>query len=199
MSGTQKLLVRLLLSGSVGLCVAFVPLWLVVGGADSRDIWFRRQATRTQFKRVDQLLADYRRQHGRYPATLKVFGYSALDGWGQPFLYSVRDGWPSVESLGKDGVRGGIGMNADLSSINPKPAASQVPFLKRVSDSDALPMSFAALGCGVVAAWMTLAGLQSQTFELRTWPLLGLSLLLSAGMAVVGAILITVGHTPSGH
>ncbi len=199
MSESKRLLIRLGLSLAFGLCVAWVPLGLAVGGARSRDIWFRRSATRASFKGIDRALHQHFKQHKRFPAQLKTVSPSPLDGWGRPFLYSVRANKPLVESLGRDGVRGGIGMDADLSNQNPKPAASHVPFLARIVEPDALQMSLVAVLCGSIAGVLFFAGSKEQKFAPRTWPLFGTCVLLAFALAAFGASFITLMHTPSGH
>lgn len=192
-------MIRWILAGAFGLCVALVPLYLVVGGAGSRDIWFHRTSTRRTLKKFDPLLAKYRKQHGSYPADLDALEFLRLDGWSHPFVYSLRGGKPLVESLGRDGVRGGNGMDADLSNQNPNPANARVPFLARIADPDARGMSLAALVCGLVAGFLFFSGLQNQNFEPRSWPGLAFSLVAALGLAIYGALFITVMHVPSGH
>ncbi|RYX85639.1 hypothetical protein EON83_04685 [bacterium] len=199
MSGQKILRIRLVLSVLMGLAVAFVPLYLVVGGPSSRDLKFQRKYTRSAFKTVERMLEAHRRQHGSYPSTLKEFGYEKQDGWGRPMLYSVHNGVPLLESLGRDGVRGGIGTDADLSNQNPSPPQIHVPFWTRITDPDALQMTLAACISGLFATFLCFSGLQSQTFSPSTLPLLGFSLLLSLGIAAFGAIIITIVHVPSGH
>lgn len=197
MSATRTM-IRLLLSGAFGLGVTLVPLGLVAGGARSRDVRFERSQTRGTFKHLDGLLEDYHQKHGRYPANLGAVSRLASDGWGRPLLYFVREGKPLIESLGRDGARGGIGTDADLSNRNPKPAQGRLPFWTRISDADALPTTAFALLCGAFTALLAFAGL-GQPSTLKTWLSLGLQLLVALGIAFVGAVFITFAHLPSGH
>lgn len=190
-------MIRLVLAFLFGLCVALVPLYLVAGGARSRDVRFERSQTRGTFKRLEVLLEDYHRKHGRYPASLDAVFPFAFDGWGRPLLYSVRDGKPLIESLGRDGQRGGMGTDADSSNQNPRPPGGRLSFWARISDADALPTTGWSLACGALTALLVFAGLRE--FTPKTWPLLGLQLLVALGIAFVGAIFITFAHVPSGH
>ena len=188
-------MIRLILSSAFGLSVALVPLYLVVGGVHSRDIRFEQRSTRFSFKTLDGALARFHARHGRYPSTLRELDDRALDAWQRRFLYSLRDGKPLVESLGRDGKRGGIGTDADLSNRNPKPAPTRVPFWTRVSEPDALQMSVVSSFCGLLAGIVFWSGLQNQTFVRQTWPAFGTAFLVAAS----GAVLITSVHIPSGH
>jgi len=182
-----------------GLSVALVPLGFVVGGARSRDVRFERAQTRSAFKRFDVLLADFHQKHGRYPATLGALSRDTIDGWGKPLHFCVREGQPFIESLGRDGKRGGMGTDADLSNRNPKPAQGRLPFWTRISDADDLPATAFAVACGVAASLAAFAGLKSERFVFQTWVSLGVRLLGALAIAVVGAILIALANNPSGH
>ncbi len=199
MNNAKRLMIRLVLAFSFGLSVALVPLGLIVGGARSRDVRFERAQTRGAFKRFDVLLADFHQKHGRYPVTLGALSRDTVDGWGRPLRFCVREGRPFIESLGRDGKRGGIGTDADLSNRNPKPAQGRLPFWTRISDADALPATAFAVACGVVASLAGFASLKSDAFGFQTWVSLGVQLLGALAIAVVGATLIALANNPSGH
>jgi general secretion pathway protein G len=73
----------------------------------------------------------YRRDTGRFPSTAQGLGplapkYVATvadDGWGRPYLYESDGGSVRIWTLGRDGVAGGSGADADLSvEFPPGPA-----------------------------------------------------------------------------
>lgn len=83
----------------------------------------RVQTTRTDFRQLASALDLYKLKFGRYPnaqeglhALLeqRVVKEPPLDGWGQPFAYSLDDGEPVLISYGSDGTPGGNGSAADL-------------------------------------------------------------------------------------
>jgi hypothetical protein len=200
MSTRKRLIIRLVLAGAFGMGVALVPLYLVVGGNGSFYITYPQFNTRRQLKKTDVLLGDYRAKNGVYPPTLDAAGLGFWhDGWGSDFKYSLPNGVPLVESLGRDGVRGGIGLDADLSNQHPSPPESVVPFPQKIFDPLARGTDIAALVCGVLAGIMFFQGLTNQSFERKAWPKVGLSLLLAFLVAACGAIFITSAHVPSGH
>lgn len=76
-------------------------------------------------KNLGTALDAYRLQKGRYPAPAE--GLAALtkskvlkelpdDPWGTPYAYALEDGEPVVTSYGADGVPGGSGRDADITS-----------------------------------------------------------------------------------
>ena len=65
----------------------------------------------------------YRMDTGRFPSTAeglgklapKYIGHVGNDGWGRPYLYESDGGSAHIWTLGRDGVPGGAGPDADLS------------------------------------------------------------------------------------
>jgi hypothetical protein len=65
----------------------------------------------------------YRKDTGRFPSTLEGLGRLAPkyvstvsnDGWGRPYQYESDGGSARIWTLGRDGVPGGSGADADLS------------------------------------------------------------------------------------
>lgn len=91
-------------------------------------------ATQTQLANIASALDLYFLDSGGYPSTedglasltsapsgavgwngpyLK-FGWELKDGWGNAFVYAYDGQGASVQSLGRDGKRGGEGLDADL-------------------------------------------------------------------------------------
>ena len=201
MNARQQLKLRLWLSLAFGLTVAGVAL-STVGGAQSRDVNFHQKNTRRALRQIDSALAQYRADKGRYPPSLgalKLDGETARDGWRRAWVYSLPQGQPLVESLGRDGKRGGIGTDADLSNRNPRPPATRVPFWIRVTEPEAWPMTVVALFCGVLSGVLARAGLRHTTFEAKELVLVAPVFLTALGLAVFGAAVITMLHVPSGH
>ncbi len=200
MNARKQWTIRLGLSLTFAMAVAWVPLYLIVGGTQARStINFERRLTVSQLQKSERALRDYHRQNGAYPAQLDALEIVPRDGWRRPFLYSLPDGKPLIESLGSDGKRGGVGLDADVSNRNLSPAAAQIPFWARLFEREAQGVTLASLICGLVAGTLFFAGVRRQTFEPKTLPLLGVSLLLSLALAIFGASIITAIHIPSGH
>lgn len=83
---------------------------------------------RTEIATIASALKLYALKTGHYPdpaggldelVRLQYLDRPPLDPWGKAYLYTLdRDG-PTVVSLGRDGVPGGTGVDADLSSRAP--------------------------------------------------------------------------------
>ena len=202
MNAKQRLVVRLLISFIFGLVVTSVAL-STVGGVRSRDVHYEQKTTRSSLARIDKILAKYRAQNNRYPRSLNELELdwtTAKDGWRRDWIYSIAEGKPLVESLGRDGKRGGIGTNSDLSNRVPRPPQTQVPFWMRVREDDARMMIVSALVCGLFASLIMLGALEKTTFAREELYLLVPALSMALLMAIIGAAFITLLHVPtSGH
>ena len=199
MNARKRLLIRLALSLVFGMIVMCVPLYLILGGANARDFTYHRQITRSRLKNAAQSLQNYNAQHGKFPKNLEQANLWARDSWGHPLIYSLREDQPLIESLGRDGKRGGRGLDADLSNRNLYPPEGRVSFWQRLFDPLAQGVIIASSICGLIGAVLAYGGLRKQTFEPRSWIALGISLALSLALAIFGAAFITVMHVPSGH
>ena len=200
MNARKQWMVRLILSLAFGIMVAWAPLYLTLGGDQARsDFSFERRVTLASLKKMDKILGDKYRSSGTYPARLENVGLQRRDGWKRPFLYSLSDGKPLIESLGSDGKRGGVGLNADLSNRNLYPAAARISFWQRPFEREAQGVALASLICGSIASALFLAAVRRQTFEPKTLPALGMAILFSLALASFGALVIAMFHVPSGH
>ena len=201
MNARKREKLRLAIALGFGLMVTGIAL-SVVGGARSRDIRFEQKNTRHTFERIDAALANYRAANPRYPQRLSELPLdpsTKRNGWNRAWIYSIEKGKPLVESLGRDGRRGGIGTDADLSNINPRPSQTHVPWWRRVQEDDARMMVVSALFCGFAAGFLVLGALDKVTFAARDMMILVPTLLIALGLAVFGAAVITLLHLPLGH
>ena len=173
-----------------------------VGGTRSRDIRFEQRNTRFSLLRIDAALAQYRARNQRYPRALgelKLDWGDEKDGWRRPWLYGLVAGKPLVESLGRDGKRGGIGTDSDLSNRHPRPPLVRVPLWMRVQEPDARMMVVSALFCGLLSGVLALGALEKVTFAAKDLIILVPALLTALALAAFGAAVITLFHMPSGH
>ena len=201
MNARQQLRTRLLISLFFGLIVTGVAL-TAVGGTRSRDVRFQQKNTRHAFERIDAALAQYHARNGRYPADLSELQLDwrdEKDGWRRAWLYGLVAGKPVVESLGRDGKRGGIGTDSDLTNGNLRPPQMRVPFWMRIQEADARMMVVSAVFCGLLAGVLALAALEKVSFAARDLIILVPTLLMALALAAFGAAVITLFHMPSGH
>jgi hypothetical protein len=118
----RRLLLSALLGSTVALLVVFVA-WQQVGAQDCAQ-----EATQRKLKEIraahvanpsksfEELAMHPRWQHGRYGVW--------DDAWGRPLEIEVE----RVVSYGRDGKPGGRGLDCDLSTDDPTPAAAVVGF-----------------------------------------------------------------------
>ncbi len=200
MNARKLCIIRLALSLLFGIAVASVPLHLILGGAQTNStLSFQSRITDIYLKKLDRIAQFAYQTTGVYPTKLADLREVPRDGWSRPFLYSLSDGKPLVESLGRDGKRGGVGLDADLSNLNPNPPQARIPFWARLFEREAQGIVLASLSCGIMAGALFFAGVRHQTFSSKTLPVLAISLLLSLALAAFGALTIATFHIPSGH
>lgn len=118
-------------AGLVVSALSIVVLWRIF--RDHPAFWSEHKATQLTLRAIDQAIAEYRQQGHQLPASLTELGPPDLlrpyldqrgrivDGWGQPFGYSVRGEHYLLLSYGRDGKPGGMGLDYDLSDRNRLP------------------------------------------------------------------------------
>ncbi len=200
MNISRQLGIRLLVSGAFGLCLALLTIFLTIGSVGGQVVGYQQSHTRRNLEKGDRFIADYYKKNGVYPPSLEAAGLGFWpDGWGRQFLYSLSQGKPLVESLGRDGVRGGVGFDADLSNIHPRPPESAIPFLQAVTDPNVQEMNIVALVCGALSGIIIFRALGSDASKPLSWRSHGVALFVAFGVALFGAMMITAAHVPSGH
>ena len=74
---------------------------------------------------LDNALKLYNARKGKFPDTatgfkalmdLEIIDKMPKDAWGNDFVYTLENGRPVITSYGADGVPGGTGADADISS-----------------------------------------------------------------------------------
>ncbi len=77
---------------------------------------------KNELESIGQALDSYFTLTGRYPESFQPLGDRRIlkrlpvDPWGNPFSYRLVNGTPTIGSLGADGLVGGEGDAADLST-----------------------------------------------------------------------------------
>ncbi len=80
----------------------------------------RRALTDTAIGETKVRIAMYLQSEGSLPAGIQALptrqGYAnrTADGWGRPLFYTIEENGFALTSLGKDGVPGGAGEDADV-------------------------------------------------------------------------------------
>jgi general secretion pathway protein G len=88
----------------------------------------KQEAAENGVRNLRLALNLFHQRHQRYPSTEEslqllvdrhYLEQRPLDPWGNPYGYELREGQPVVWSYGADGVPGGEGPDADISSPDP--------------------------------------------------------------------------------
>ena len=115
MSKRSRLVVRFALSGGVALIVTVIAIfaaWLEL--SDQWGMRRRQGMTELYLAKIDEATQQYIETSGRVPTLLsELAGGEEFDGWDRPFQYSANGTTYSVVSLGRDGERGGVGLDCD--------------------------------------------------------------------------------------
>jgi len=166
--------------------------------------------TRKKLIRVDQAIKEYHRVKGTLPHSLSQLSILPdapiskendviFDSWKHPFVYQVQNGSYILTSYGRDGKPGGIGLDCDLSNINPKPAAAELPFLQVIFDPLARGMVYTSIISGVFAFLLTFDVASPIVLSRQRWAELTFKLLGTLIATLIVAVFITMLHVPSGH
>ena len=93
---------------------------VMLAGCCSLDVISDEEMTLTAMVETEVRMGMYLKQHGKLPETFKELpvreGYvnRTDDGWGRPLIKNVDGDGFSLTSLGRDGVEGGTGEDADI-------------------------------------------------------------------------------------
>ncbi len=123
-----------------------------------------------------------------------------LDGWGHPFLYSVKEGHPIITSYGRDGRPGGLGFDHDLSSDDKfLPRENAPTFVQFLLHRSARGVLLACLMCGVLSLLISLLTVNPPA--LQGWGILSLiiKLVLTTLAALFVAFILSILEIPNYH
>ena len=198
---------RLLLASLFG--CAIMALALSTGQSEAaHSILESRQAmTRHTLTKINKAISDHHLTHHAPPRSLSQLkteaggrDYSQYpDGWGRPFVYTVRGMHSLVTSYGRDGKPGGTGWDTDLTSDNPHPPNDGLTFRQFLTYPETQDLVQWACISGVLASLLCWFTVQPQTLTRRGAFSLAGQVSVTLAAAAVIALAITVLHIPSGH
>ena len=107
---------------ALGCGIVVIAIFIVGTAAENVGEAIKREATAAQMAQLETAIDAYRMNNGELPGSLDdIVGMLAsetvpLDGWSNPFVYTLTDDGTSYEliSYGADGVEGGEGDDADM-------------------------------------------------------------------------------------
>ncbi len=210
MSSKSWLWLRVLIAGGFGVGLAMIVFYIALGIALANGVFTGEQsATRSYINWMDRTVTDYRAENKTFPPDLRTIWPGEgdkpplVDGWNRLLLYSTRGNGFLIESLGRDGVRGGVGLDADISNLSSRVVHLALPLDQQLSHPLGHTFALVAFVTGVMAAGLVFLSLGRVPINGASWAALALQLtltfLLASLMAMVGALFIAVVHIPSGH
>ena len=167
----------------------------------------RQAITRHTLTQINKAIVDYRLTHHTLPRSLSQLKTEAgdrdysqnPDGWGRPFVYTVRGTHFLVTSYGRDGKPGGTGWDTDLTSDNPHPPNDGLTFRQFLTYRETQELVQWSCISGILAGLLCWFTIRPQTFTWRGTLSLAAQVLVTLAAAAVIALAITVLHIPSGH
>lgn len=214
MTKYQRIGLRVGISTTVGVLVAAIATvvaWRNIGWMSN----FRPEQalTRHLLETMEPLIETYRAETKTLPQswgelhhTVEDYSFThnkdgiPLDGWGHPFLYSVKDGHPVITSYGRDGKPGGIGFDHDLSSDDKSTPRENGPtFIQFALHPSARGVLLTCLACGIGAFWLSMTTVTPSALHGRATLLLVVKLALTILGTLIVAAVLSIFHIPNHH
>ncbi len=189
---------------------AYLCAWL-----NARNYYARSEAhvtTRRDLERLREEIERHKKTTGALPAQLTdlkmvadkevpvdATGYP-VDGWNQPFFYRHYDGKYELFSLGPERLVGGVGKYADMHAGKPDTWPEHPSLTEFSRLPEARPAQIACLLAGVVAFPLCLLQARGQPGEPPSLRRVLLGSAVTAGFAILAALMIGALHLmPGGH
>ena len=160
---------------------------------------------------VEDAVAAYKEQHDSLPDSLQQFSFSGenhllcdeqgipVDGWQRPLLYEVKGDSYVITSLGRDGEVGGVGLDCDLTNLNPYPRAARLPLGQFLFDVPRQNILGACLASGVLAFIVSWIVVRPQILSSKDRRSLLIRIVLTIVATLIAAYCMAFFHLPSGH
>lgn len=161
-------LLRLLIALGVWLVVSAICTFVAWGNAS--DMYVGRSEQIYTWESLESFADNVAKYHQKFHTNpvsvedfLKLTNYFPYgdtnlfkDGWGHPFILSLKAGTPVLTSYGRDGKPGGFGLDYDLSSTNSEPAEATPTFHQFLYDIAPRGMLLSCIFCGALAFFICL-------------------------------------------
>jgi hypothetical protein len=174
---------------------------------------WEQQQTRRDLGFIDQAIHDYQEKKHALPDSLAQLASADLkhgvrrmdpdgtvrDGWGRPFVYTVSGNSYRVVSYGRDGKPGGVGLDADVSNVEPRPSRSRLTLQQFLEMREIHGAIWAAGVAGILACLIALLTVRPADVTRRG----ALSLIAKVAATVIATVFvgafIAMLHFPTGH
>lgn len=209
MNKKNQIILRFAIAFIVGIAITGICLNVTWQSAGVY-IQFPQKFTRKTLKHTALAIEEYRKKKGTLPHSLRQLSSmpdapmiqetgAVWDSWRHPLVYEVDKNSFTLMSYGRDGKPGGIGLDCDLSSINPEPAAAALPFLQVMFYPSAQPMVIMSFFSGIMAFLLILVIVKPVDLSREKLIELAFKLIVTLIATYFVAITITLLHVPSGH
>ncbi len=187
---------------------AYLCAWLTFGGYVTS---FNRGSTRHWLRSLTEDIALYREKTGSLPVRLSDLNAMRppnvgvdeegrpIDDWGRPLHYEVAGDSYDLYSLGRDGLPGGYGLDADLHAGRTDPQAERLTFWQFTTEAYTGGIKPVCLAAGILAFPICLVRSRPEAGTRPTLRSILMKNAVTALFAVGAAFVITFLHLPSGH
>jgi hypothetical protein len=200
---------RLALASVMALLVTLACLNVSRDGAGVY-IGYAQMMTERRLESTEKAIQLYRQKNGSLPQSIREVEVFAgdlpaldniypVDAWRRPFIYSSKDDSFTLTSFGRDGKRGGFGLDQDLTRSPLRKAERPLPYSQVLFDPLARGMLLMSLISGAMTFLLTFAMTKPRDMVKDGAISLGLRLLVTLIAAVLAGTFITMLHVPSGH
>jgi hypothetical protein len=179
--------------------------------AAARYLQYPQYFTVKTLKRTDSAIKAYRQKQGTLPQKLSELSAvpdesppihadgTIWDSWQHPLLYKRDGNNYVVVSHGRDGKPGGIGLDCDLSNVNPQPPEAEMPFLQVVLHPLSRGIVWMSLLSGAVAFIIIFTTVKPVDLDRQERFVLLTRLVATLIATLLVATFITLLHVPTGH
>ena len=213
-SGVAKRIAITLFVGIFVFIVAYIAAWREMGW--SPYVASYRMAMRRTLGHVATDIETYRNDTGNFPATLKELAAhdginlevdkhgNVIDHWKNPVSYSLTEDGFIVCSLGRDGARGGRGVDGDLCMDGPNNCVNNSwmtcapTFWQFAFELNTKGMLRACVGAAFLAMafYYNLSGGQRKKGERES---VVANVIVTVVFSLIIAAVLVVLHAPTGH
>ena len=206
-------LLRLAISMTSGMAVALIALlvaWHTI--APLPNVRHAQWFTQEILSELSRAIPEYQQHTHALPQTLNDLRIlkqtyflpfrkerELLDGWKRPFTYTVTETNYTVTSLGRDGNPGGVGLDCDLTLIDPKPMAAIPTLAQFLFDCPTLGIVLTCIFSGFLTFILCWFLAKPRQWTRQSVVALSAKLLATLIGAILMALLLAVLHIPSGH
>jgi general secretion pathway protein G len=193
---------------SVFVAAAVTALAIISAFQNSRGtLGFAPKQFQTEFdlRWLTNRINDYQRTFHHLPPSLVDLtninqGHTILeDSWGRALIYNTNEHGYSLLSYGRDGLPGGVGLDADLSNTNLFSPSSRLTFNQFLFDVPSKPILWTCVAAGIMAAITTFFLVRKPATTSSEVTGVVLRVVCTVLGATIIAAVLAVLHIPTGH